>query len=104
VKQFPKCVWVGLTLASLLSGCASMTSGTKTSAALGCSELNAEVERTDQARREAVEKKQGAWKFVVPVAVVGRYAQGAVAAGQADKRLDELKTERVRQGCAAGAG
>lgn len=94
----------GLLLAVLLSGCASAPTATNPSSGLDCRQLGAEIERTEQARHAALEKKQDAWKVVVPFAVAGRYAQAASAADQADKRLAELNAEHAQRGCARHAG
>jgi ABC-type transporter MlaC component len=104
-----------LTLASLFAvtllaaGCASAPNTvtapeTKaaapfTIATADCSQLNAEISKTIVEKRTAREKEQGAWKAVVPFAVMARYVSGKSAAESADKQLDKLYAEFNRQGC-----
>jgi hypothetical protein len=94
----------GLLLTALLIGCASAPTATNPPSGLDCRQLGAEIERTERANDAAQERKQDAWKVVVPFAVVGRYAQAASAADQADKRLADLNAESARQGCARHGG
>jgi ABC-type transporter MlaC component len=98
------------TVTLLAAGCASTTNAltapeakateSATVAAADCSQLNAEIAKTIADKRAAREKEQGAWKAVVPLAVVGSYVSGKVAAESADKQYDKLQAEFARQGCA----
>lgn len=92
-----------LALAVLAPGCASPPPS-PAAAAPGCRQLAAEITRTQETRRAALEKEQNAWKAVIPFAVAARYASGRSAAGKADKRLQELRAEYSRQGCGHHAG
>jgi hypothetical protein len=65
-----------------------------------CATVGAEIARSEEAKRVALEQKQDAWKVVVPFAVVARYAKGKAASSDADKRLAELNAQYARQGCA----
>jgi outer membrane murein-binding lipoprotein Lpp len=85
-----------------LAGCASgpTKSDPQTAAAMSsCSQLNAEIARTEAARRAAQEKKETAWKGVVPFVVVERYGSGKAGMQQADRRLVELQSEFIKRGC-----
>jgi hypothetical protein len=64
-----------------------------------CAELGAEIARTEDARRSAKAKQEGAWKAVIPFAVIARYASGKADSGEAEKRLEGLQAELKRQGC-----
>jgi hypothetical protein len=51
-------------------------------------------------RRAALDKQQGAWKAVIPVAVVGRYARARAEAAEAGQRHADLQREHDARGCA----
>lgn len=68
-------------------------------AARDCSQLSAEITKTEQMRRTALQKQKGAWKTIVPFVVVARYTSSKSAVEQADKQLDQLHTEFSAQGC-----
>jgi hypothetical protein len=97
---------LGLATAALMSGCASApdVAGMPSPASGECSELLAHITIMEETKRSALEKQQGAWKAVIPFAVVARYAEGKSSAADAEKRLKELKTELARQGCGDGSG
>jgi len=86
-------------LATFVAGCAS--SPKPQSASADCSQLRAEIARAEADKRAATEKKEGAWKVVIPFAVAAKYVSGKSAADAADKRLDELRARSARQGCAS---
>lgn len=91
-----------LAVAALASGCATSPtrpSPATTTTAPDCRQLRAEIARTEEARRAALEKEQGAWKAVIPFVVAARYASGKSDAEQADQRLATLNAEFSRQGC-----
>lgn len=66
-----------------------------------CARLDAEIARTDEARREAAQRSDSAWKAVVPFAVLARKASAKSALDDADKKLAELKAQAAAQRCAA---
>jgi len=83
-----------------LAGCASAPQDAAiVAAATTCSELGAQIAGTEDTRRSAAEKQQGAWKAVVPFAVAARYASGKSAVDEADEQLAALRAESARQGC-----
>jgi hypothetical protein len=86
-------------LVAALAGCASTPGGVTSAAAQDCRQLGAEIARSEEAKREALDKQQNAWKAVIPFAVVARYASGKSAAAEADGRLADLKAGFARQGC-----
>jgi hypothetical protein len=91
-----------LVIVALATGCASIpTAATKQAsrAAHDCSQLSAEIAKTEQTKRAALEKQKGAWKTIVPLVVAARYASGKSAVAQADKQLDKLQTEFNAKGC-----
>ena len=91
-----------LTIAILATGCASTPTAVAKQASTAvpdCSQLSAEIAKTEQTRRAALEKQKGAWKTVVPFVVAARYASGKPAVEQADKKLDKLHTEFSALGC-----
>jgi hypothetical protein len=94
-------------LVTLLSACAA----TPDPAALApepfsdtCDVLIAELARTEQARHDAEAKQQGAWKALIPFAVVGRFASGKSEEVDARQRLQALHAGMARQGCAPVVG
>ena len=88
-------------LATFVAGCASSPKPQSASASADCSQLRAEIARAEADKRAATEKKEGAWKVVIPFAVAAKYVSGKSAADAADKRLDELRARSARQGCAS---
>ncbi|HEU0200928.1 MAG TPA: hypothetical protein VFR86_10890 [Burkholderiaceae bacterium] len=97
---------ISLLLAALLAlatlaGCASKPTrgGPQAAAMPSCSQLDAEIARTEAARRAAQEKKETAWKGVVPFVVAERYGSGKAGIQQAERRLVELQSEFIKRGC-----
>jgi hypothetical protein len=89
-----------------LSGCASIPRSRVPEsqfAQLNCAQLEAEVVQNEETKRVATQTKTGAWKAVVPVAVVARYAKGSSAITTADKRGASLEEQRRQKGCASAA-
>lgn len=76
---------------------------TQDPAAAECEPLNAEIARTEQARRRAADDADNAWKAVVPFAVLARKASARSALDEADKRLAELKLQAQRCPVPSGA-
>jgi hypothetical protein len=96
-----------LAIVMLLAGCASApnTAAQRTASAPStCSQLGAGIARTYEAKRAATEKKEDAWKAVIPFAVVGRYASARSDVNEADQRLAALQSEFNQRGCAHVAG
>lgn len=91
-----------LVVAALATGCATAPTSAPAAtsvAATDCRQLAAEIARTEEARRAALEKEQGAWKAVIPFAVAARYASGKSDGENAEQRLAALNAEFSRQGC-----
>ena len=66
---------------------------------IDCSQLGAEMSRLEAEKRSAQAKEKEAWKAVIPFAVVARYASGKSQAERAEKQIEPLQVEFVRQGC-----
>ncbi len=91
-----------LTITVLATGCASTpTAATKQSSitAPNCSQLSAEIAKTEETRRTVLEKQKDAWKTIVPFVVAARYANSKSAVAQADKKLAKLHAEFSARGC-----
>jgi hypothetical protein len=86
-----------LVVAWLAAGCASPP---KEPASLSCTQLDAEIGGTEQARRLALEKQQDPWKFVIPFSAGGTNVSAKSAVGNADKWLTELHEVSRTKGCA----
>jgi hypothetical protein len=84
-----------------MAGCATAPKPAPQLPGAECSQLRAEIARTEQEKRAALEKKENAWKVVIPFAVAAQYAAGKSAADSADKRLAELGNQSARQGCSS---
>lgn len=91
-----------LVAAALLAGCASTAphAAATASAPSDCRQLEAGIGQARQARQEAQEQGQSAWKAVVPFAVAARYAKSQSAAADAERQLEQLQAEFGRRGCA----
>lgn len=73
---------------------------TTATAKADCGQIKAEMLGLEQARKAALEKEQNAWKAIVPFVVAARYASGKSEAEKTGRRLEELRAESNRQGCA----
>ncbi len=90
-----------------LCGCAG-TAPTRTSdktaadktARVDCTELNAQLISAHQRKSAAAAAQRDAWKVVIPVAVVARYAGAIVSANDADEEIARLQADLQRAGCA----
>ena len=89
-----------LAAGSLATGCANAPASS-TPPAFECNQLASEIGEADLARREALEQQRDAWKFVVPVAVVVRYAGSEVEVRDADRRLGDLRARFDQMQCAS---
>lgn len=87
--------------AALATGCASTRPPSGPHAAEDCNHLRVEIARTADERRAGVEKRDDAWKVVIPFAVVAQYMAGKSAVDAADQRLAELGEQSRRKGCAS---
>lgn len=96
---------VALALAALApwAGAQTPPHGPRTLLASDCAQLAAEIDRTEEARRIAVEEGDNAWKAIVPFVVLARKASSKAAVDEADRKLGDLKAQSQRQGCAAPA-
>ena len=65
-----------------------------------CNELRAEIAEAERAKHAAERAGDDAWKAVVPVAVIARFARGKKAAADAAERLAQLEAAADRRGCA----
>lgn len=99
---------VVITVASALAtGCAGLPTADvqrTASNSRDCARISADIAATQEAQRNAEERAHGAWKAVIPVAVVAKYATAKYSANGAGKELAELDAERVRRGCDSNAG
>ena len=93
-------VFLPFVAAAVLAGCAT-TSNEVAPALLTCDELAAEMASTRDARLQAIEKKEDAWKFVIPFAVAGRHVASAQSVSEADRVLGELDEQAHAKGCTA---
>ena len=93
---------IALALAALTpwAGAQTPAHGPPMRPAADCAQLAAEIDRTDEARRTAVEEGDTAWKAIVPFVVLARKASSKAAVDEADKKLGDLKAQAQRQGCA----
>lgn len=85
------------------AGAQTPSHGPRTLPVSDCMQLAAEIDRTDEARRNAVEEGDKAWKAIVPFVVLARKASSKAAADEADRKLADLKAQSLRQGCTAPA-
>lgn len=69
-----------------------------------CQGISDDIARTEQQRKEAVEKAETAWKLVVPFAVLARKASSKSAAEEAERQLVVLRKRAADEGCSAIAG
>lgn len=67
-----------------------------------CRRIAAEREHVQEARRQAVEKGDEAWKTVLPFIVVARKASSRAAVDEADRQLAALRRQAETEGCIAG--
>ena len=90
---------------SLLAACAS-TPRAPTAAAADpdCTALATGIAKAADAQRAAEQKRNDAWKSVLPVAAVARFGQGTVEVSQSQQRLDDLRSQAQRLGCRAPDG
>jgi len=65
-----------------------------------CNELRDQIAEAGRAKQAAEQAGSDAWKAVVPVAVLARYAKGKKAAADAAERLADLEAAADRRGCA----
>jgi hypothetical protein len=92
---------LSLVLPLLTTACASSPHARAgASASADCEQLSVALRAAQEDKRTAVETRDGAWKVVIPVAVVGRYAVGSSQVGAADRRLGELGNLAATNGCA----
>lgn len=87
-------------VAVVVAGCASTQPPANTiSATADCRDLGIAIANAETEKQAAREKESGAWKAIVPFAVIGRYASGKAAGEAADKRLDKLRATSSQRGC-----
>jgi hypothetical protein len=91
---------LSVVLLLLSAACASTPeSQAPLSAPADCAQLSAAIRAAQDERRVAVETRDGAWKAVLPVAVVGRYVMGSSQADAADRRFSALSNLAAANGC-----
>lgn len=88
-------------IAVLATGCATKPEQIRVTSLTECSQLRDATEHAQDERRAAAEKKENAWKSVIPFVVVGQYINGSVDETDADERLTELGARAAAQGCAS---
>lgn len=92
-----------LAQAGLATACATGPQTPPTADGADCAQLQARLAQTEQARREAQQQKQDAWKVLVPFAVAARHAQAGKAMDAAEQQQAALKAAAQKQGCGHGA-
>lgn len=98
---------VALLGAAFLAACANVPgtpkADTETTAAVrSCAQLQAEIAGAEQARSDAQQRKDEAWKVIVPFAVAARHLQAKSALEEAEQRLAGLQLGAEQQGCRHG--
>lgn len=96
------CLVVLLAGTTLSAGCASPSPNapaTAVAADTDCARLETNIARAEESRRAGREMESTAWKAVVPVAVIARYANGKASAGTADRQVEALRAEHGRNNC-----
>jgi hypothetical protein len=81
------------------AGCASAPTRPAV-ASLECSQLPAEIVRTERERRAALEGQVDSWKLVLPLVVAARFAIGMSQVSESDGRLSELRAQFKYKDCA----
>ncbi len=99
MKWHPMPVAMALAALAPWAGAQTPSHGPRTLPVSDCLQLAAEVDRTDEARRAAVDEGDKAWKAIVPFVVLARKASSKAAVDEADRKLAELKAQSARQGC-----
>jgi hypothetical protein len=61
-----------------------------------CTQLDAEIVRAEEARREAAERGDKAWRAVVPFVVLARKASAKGALEEAEMKLAALKARAAQ--------
>jgi hypothetical protein len=91
--------WLGLALLGLSAAAEPDTVDPPTPPSEACTRITAEIERAGQARKQAAEKGDNAWKTVLPFAVIARKASSKAAVAEADKQLGALRRQFEAEGC-----
>lgn len=102
----PTRVLLPLCTALLLAACASRApeaAPADAHAGAGCAELKTRRAAVDETRREAEQRKQDAWKAIVPFAVAARRVQAGQAIEAAEREQAALAAAAQKQGCSDGA-
>ena len=95
-------VSLSIAIAAIMSGCATApqtASAPAPAASLDCRRISAEIAAAKETQRAANESGDNAWKAVIPVAVVARFAQGKKTAAEAQERIAQLQAAASRKGC-----
>lgn len=103
MNHLPRRPFALLLVSGALAACAgapTTSDAPAITAASDCRSLAAEIHRTQEARAQALQQQQDAWKVIVPFAVAARHASAKSAVGDADDRLATLNAEARRRGCA----
>lgn len=66
-----------------------------------CLRIAADLEQVQQARQQAVQKGDNAWKTVLPFAIIARKASSKAAVDEADRQLAALRRQAEAEGCDA---
>jgi hypothetical protein len=90
-----------LAVAAWLAACAQTPPATPALqvASLDCASLASEIHAADEARRAAEQRRQDAWKVLVPFAVLARYGQADAAVDESGQRLAQLRRQADERGC-----
>jgi hypothetical protein len=89
-----------LLAALLVSACASAPQPVATAA--DCTQIDTQLAAARASQRDAQQRKDDAWKVIVPFAVVAKRAQAGSDLEAAEQRIAELQAAQVRQGCGHG--
>jgi hypothetical protein len=95
-------VSLSIAIATIMSGCATspqMAPAPAPAASLDCRTISAEIAAAKETRRAANESGDNAWKAVIPVAVVARFAQGKKTAAEAQERIEQHQAAASRKAC-----
>lgn len=92
-----------LGISALLTACAQIPKSTVAESQFGtlsCVELAQQAQQGHTTKVVADQAKSDSWHAVLPFIVVARYGHAAVAATEAERRMNLLTEQSMRQGCA----
>lgn len=87
----------------LVTACAQIPRSTVAESQFGtlsCAELAQQTQQGHTTKVAADQAKSDSWHAVLPFIVVARYGQASAAATEAERRMNLLTEQSLRQGCA----